>query len=26
VDSRIEITELADTYKVVPIPRFTMGR
>src|SRR6185436_3668165 len=25
VDGRIEITELADTYKTVPIARFTLG-
>ena len=25
VDARIEITELADTYKTVPIPRFTLA-
>ncbi len=25
VDTRIDITELADTFKTVPIPRFTMA-
>jgi len=25
VDTRLDITELADTFKTVPIPRFTLG-